>query len=240
MPKCADCGYLTALQYHPRMLIEVDRDFRRTGNVPPDTQRNARELHRRSPQCFVSAFDLEAEHEKLASDSPASTLAVISCERNCTEFQPYLPGFSPKEQREMYDRQWMRAWQHKVEQEDRQYRDEQLRKDQEWREKQSREEHAWRKAQESSAEQRHRSQIVWTVVFTAGLSTIIVGIVQIVCTLIQVSHDQDEVRQPDKFLIHAPLRTVTALVENEPGANWPADAGGVRLLREGEDYVICE
>ncbi len=65
MPRCEDCGFL-ALQRIDIGLVEADSAFRETAKAEPSQQyRDA--AAGEYPVCFVRAFDLRAEVDKIAS-----------------------------------------------------------------------------------------------------------------------------------------------------------------------------
>lgn len=110
-------------------LDEVDSAFRATGNPPyrrvefsggTGTQTSYRHI----PICFARAYDLQSEIPgKLPQgekDYPAVlVLEVISKDRTCPKrkqadgFTRWQQGFTPKEHREMLDRERMQEWQAK-------------------------------------------------------------------------------------------------------------------------------
>ena len=103
--------------------------------------------------CFVRViqFPIQPRNEEL--------LDLLQRERECAEFTPWYQGFTPKEHEEMLDRQRLREWQAKREDEDRR-----------WREDQRKEERRWR--------------FIELLVF-GGLVTIVYVVAQIVAALIQ-------------------------------------------------------
>ena len=127
MPKCAECGFITMRNLYTGQLEDLDSDFRDTGN-PPKRKTAAvggagmrfaefdTTPYRHVPICFVQSVDLTADwpaSQELLDrykDWPASTmLEVITKERPECEgkFTPWQRGLTPKEHREMLDRQWM-------------------------------------------------------------------------------------------------------------------------------------
>ena len=126
MAKCIDCGFLAVRDYESRQLAEVDSDFRRSGTPTaiPGSKYHSQE---RAPICFAQSVDLQAELlGALEPDYPPRTakrsemldairgdliLELLHRERpECDSgdiFTRWRQGLSPKEHREMLDRQWM-------------------------------------------------------------------------------------------------------------------------------------
>jgi len=65
----------------------------------------------------------------------------------CPDFTPWFLGFTPKEHREILDRQKLLEWQATREDEDRRWRADEAGKDRAWREKQAQGEGIWRLVQ---------------------------------------------------------------------------------------------
>lgn len=147
MAKCAECGFLTLREKDTGKLREVDADYRVLGRVPPIS--GYEELHN-YPICFAMAWELMPEVEEAAQkqfedhsdDWGKYVLVVITRERECSAkcgilgFTKYQQGFTPKEHKEMLDRQWM------IEREDK--RDTDIR---EWQVRESRSNRKWRMAE---------------------------------------------------------------------------------------------
>ena len=129
-PRCADCGFITLRNRNTGQLDEVDSDFRETGNPPhlkmPVVGGAAMKFalvdmtpYRHQPVCFARAVNLGAERpgtpEVLASHpdwSSESMLEVLTKPRpDCagsaftSAFTKWQQGFTPKEHREMRDRE---------------------------------------------------------------------------------------------------------------------------------------
>jgi hypothetical protein len=158
--KCSECGFLTLRDKCDGSLLEVTDDYRVSGKVPSFLTGEAHNY----PICFVMAYNLMPEVEQAAqqqfternegwSDWPEYVLKIITKERDCDVrskmFVTYQQGFTPKEHREMLDRQWLIANQNKREREDRL-----------WREQQRIEDLQWRETQEEKAEHRHRTDLI--------------------------------------------------------------------------------
>jgi len=137
MAKCSECGFLTLRDKTSGLLVEVIDDYRVSGRIPSYI-RAFKEQHN-WPICFVMVYDLFPEvqqaaskqfHEK-ADDWSPYVLGVITKERICPRienvfgFVKYHQGFTPKEHREMMDREQMLKWQAKREESDREWRSKQ-------------------------------------------------------------------------------------------------------------------
>ncbi len=148
MVKCVDCGFLTLRDRATGLLVEVDDDYRVSGRVPPLVAYHA---YHNYPICFTMAHNLMPEIEQAAQqqgedgsdDWGKYVLGVITRERDCVAtgktlgFTEYQQGFTPKEHREMLDRQWQLEYEAKRDKEDKE----------------------WRESQETKAEGRHQQQL---------------------------------------------------------------------------------
>ena len=88
--KCADCGFLGTEWHSSR---EVLPRFRRFGN--PEVE----------PLCYLGAHDLLSEYKRpllsfLELGTASAFLKVVSKERVCNAFTPYVEGLSPPEHKE--------------------------------------------------------------------------------------------------------------------------------------------
>lgn len=152
MNKCAECGFLTLRNRFSGELDEVDGDFRKTGNpprrravgprapaatipvismAPPGVTTGEIWPYPSMPICFVQRYDLwqETHLTERTEDVPASmVLEIISKERDCVPsvgqlgFTAWRQGFTPKEHREMMDREAMQRLQFEREEADRRWR----------------------------------------------------------------------------------------------------------------------
>ncbi len=124
MARCIDCGFLATRDYESREWAEVDSDFLRIGvpSVVPGSPRHSQE---RAPICFVQSVDLQAEllgglepnyppgsvkRSEIIDAAPGDLVLELfqrersDCDAN-QEFTPWQQGFTPKEHREMLDRE---------------------------------------------------------------------------------------------------------------------------------------
>jgi hypothetical protein len=176
MVKCADCGYLTMRNIADGGLDEMDSKFRETGEPPEHFDARVPVSfspygYQPLPLCFDLQFPLADELGEKFFDAPVpAVLEVIRKNRDCPAFTPWQQGFTPKEHREMLDREKMLQWQLDREEEDRRWRDEQRREDQRWRAEQRKHEGRW--------------QLRQLIVF-GGFVTCVSVVTQIVAAFIQ-------------------------------------------------------
>jgi|SRR3972149_4593907 len=169
MAKCSECGFLT-LRRNSGVLEAADEYFRATG--VPDVGGGQ---HRQVPLCFMRVVDFRDEFElnnvALREHPPENLVKdVINKERPCNQVTAWKFGFTPKEHREMLDRQWMLDFQTKRENEDR-----------EWREHQEQEaSKRWQQAEER-ADKRHTKEL-WII---GGVVTVAFSAVQLVAAVIE-------------------------------------------------------
>jgi hypothetical protein len=143
--KCADCGFLTLRNDYTGQLDEVGDGYRRTGepqelrkpqdpsdrsNVYPLSYTFYYKAHTNLPICFAREWNLfgdlvqSGNNAGDASLEPGLALEVITKDRLCSAFTPWQQGFTPKEHREMLDRQALLRWQSEREDADQQFRKE--------------------------------------------------------------------------------------------------------------------
>ena len=171
MVKCNDCGFLSLRNRYTGQLEEANEQYRTSGK-PSDLRRpgvtHAKSPleffdwpHEPEPICFARAFRLddEVQRDQQGNRTAESILEVVGTDRTCAEFCKSHQGFTPKEHREMIDREQLLRWQEGREQIDRVWREEQRRQDLEWREQ-----------QERRADRRHRSDIFWIAIVASVIS----------------------------------------------------------------------
>lgn len=133
MVKCAECGFLTVRKLTDGSLIEVDGGFRKYGKATMD--KSERQFLQESFICFARAFDLIeegedterqqallAEQDEPMSDWVGYLREIITRDRECAEYTEWQQGFTPKEHREMLDRQELRDYQYRQRKEDKRWR----------------------------------------------------------------------------------------------------------------------
>lgn len=116
MVKCSECGFLAVRDIDTRELEEVDGTFREWGR-PPLKRIGGRNQYKGQydiPLCFVQSYNLYDE-VKTAGGKPeldyVIVKSIIDQDRQCNSFIKWQQGFTPKEHREMIDREAMRKWQ---------------------------------------------------------------------------------------------------------------------------------
>ncbi len=162
MVKCSECGFLSAKNMTTRNLEEVEGEFRRSGNSPNGIM-SGKEIdyprHKEYPICFVQKYDLIDSFERISGQKPARFLTIINKERECELFTKWQQGFTPKDHREMMDRDKMLKWQTEREEVDRK-----------WREDQRKDDLLWRADQEQKASRRHR----WDLIIIGIVATLLI------------------------------------------------------------------
>ena len=119
MVKCIDCGYLTVRHTFERNLVEAEGTIRFGENWPVQQKTNIC-LYERRPLCFVMARRIG---NKDGDYSALEFKDVINELIECEYFTRWQQGFTPKEHREILDRQQLLQWQDKREEKDRQFRE---------------------------------------------------------------------------------------------------------------------
>lgn len=116
MVKCSECGFLALRTQTDWVSGEAPDYFRETGQ-PPGTISFL--------LCFARKIKIQQETDKLPKDSGGRgnrVLQIISAERECDSFAEWQQGFSPKEHREMLDRERLLKWQTEENRSNRRYR----------------------------------------------------------------------------------------------------------------------
>ena len=124
MVKCAECGFLAARDIRTRGLEEVEEAFRESGTPPVNeiVDNIPCSRHEPLPLCFAQRYNIRDEFKEFTGEALSVRLSVYMVlieERECEAFTKWQLGFTPKEHREMMDRQWMREYQDKREERDR-------------------------------------------------------------------------------------------------------------------------
>ena len=111
MVKCADCGYLALREWESRALVETEQHYREIGTDPPRTGMDKHKRYEDWPLCFAMAWplreEIQGERQEIGGPEVASVLRVIHKERECSKYVDWQQGFTPREHREMLDRQWL-------------------------------------------------------------------------------------------------------------------------------------
>lgn len=124
--RCIDCGYLAVRDKESRQLEEAERN--ETGNIAfPDVRRWGGGMAPKNdlPICFARNCNLQSEYGAKLPEKDAweAKIRQVLIERRlCSDFTPWIQGFTPKEHREMIDRQWMQKHLEEREDADRKWR----------------------------------------------------------------------------------------------------------------------
>ena len=108
MAKCSECGFLTFRNFESGALVEVDAEVRDTARLEYGGSHGRLN---RYPLCFAREFDLAKEFQSALENVPDRELdqdsrqVVIQSNRDCDENTEWQQGFTPKEHREMLDRE---------------------------------------------------------------------------------------------------------------------------------------
>ena len=120
--KCGECGFIAARVWHTTEFSEIAEEKRNSGKIGSD-----RGGHEPVPVCFINSFNIKEEVEilrKAVHDEPLHDAIggyispkweiyvedVLNTERKCKSFRKWQQGFSPREHREMIDREQERKW----------------------------------------------------------------------------------------------------------------------------------
>ena len=137
MVECASCGFLALRNTRERTWLECEDKYRISAQVAEwrwDDDRLDEDTF--LPSCFAGVPDLAIDlYDALKKEPTAITtaweeskwkretmLGILNKGRYCSEFTPWIRGFSPKEHREMMDRDKMLRWQREESNANRRYR----------------------------------------------------------------------------------------------------------------------
>ena len=113
MVKCAECGFLASRGIQSRRLDETEQEIRSEGIVVPIINLGKPFNVYEPPICFMCSADYKAVPFTMrinpsTKDPEAQAVRTeIQRERTCELFTLWKLGSTPKEHREMLDRQWM-------------------------------------------------------------------------------------------------------------------------------------
>jgi len=145
MVKCVDCGFLALLDERGgQPLIEASVIYRERGVAPSYTLPGSTTTYDHDPVCFAQAVNF------LDTNIRRGIYSFVRTEKECSSFTPWQQGFTPKEHREMLDRQKMLDWQAEREDKDRK----------------------WREDQDMKRDER-QAALLWQLAGVAGLFTLI-------------------------------------------------------------------
>ncbi len=111
MVKCANCGFLAIRNSQTRELMEVEPVIREEGRRRSILPGFRYTWGYETPVCFMNAYNLWDETGDLNKATSESIQATIQKERECKAFVTWQHGYTPKEHKEMLDRQEMLKWQ---------------------------------------------------------------------------------------------------------------------------------
>lgn len=131
MVKCADCGFLASRDIETRQLEETEQEIRSQGQLVP-APNTGKPIHKyEHPVCFMQSKDYKAfpyTSRSIFTLDREDIRSEIQRERDCKEFTAWQQGYTPKEHRDMIDREKMLKWQAGREDEDRKWREKQDKK----------------------------------------------------------------------------------------------------------------
>jgi hypothetical protein len=130
--RCADCGFLACRDVHTRQLEETEQEIRDEGGsvIAWNTGKTVAKFE--PPICFMRSTDYKVIPFQLHVDNNV-VKAEIQRERSCEHFTPWIQGFTPKEHREMIDREAWRTWREDREEADRVWQQKRDERDWKWR-----------------------------------------------------------------------------------------------------------
>ena len=123
--KCIDCGFLAVRNENNHHLEEARRD---ASGLIKEIQYEFHQGKNIQPLCFVNRVNLPFAYTEVQMstqyliDNETKINIVLKKERDCDLFREYQQGFTPKEHREMMDRERFQEWQDKQRKEDKRWR----------------------------------------------------------------------------------------------------------------------
>ena len=102
MVKCADCGFLAVRHLETRDLREAEGSYRDTGEIPRDLNR-PKHLYEEVPLCFERLRIFDPQRCTSAAERQEVVQEEIG---HCVGFTEWHHGFTPKEHRELLDREY--------------------------------------------------------------------------------------------------------------------------------------
>jgi hypothetical protein len=201
MVKCSECGFLAVRNRFTRTLDEAEQSYRDTARVayvprirPYEPNPfgplgvSTEELHERWPICFENVVSLPLLcKEKAKSRDPSRTdenynrrwiiqdediQEVLSEERCCSHWTEWRQGSTPKEHREMIDRQRLLEFQTKREDDWQKFQAQMTADDKKWKEE-----------QEAKLEERHLREISTLRGIHKGQMWVMGGIVTLIIVI---------------------------------------------------------
>ena len=178
MVKCENCGFLALRNWRTGLLDEAIQEYRWRAEIPGFYHPLSR-AYTGVPICLVRAYPLHNEFKNQSLAEPGEIFSTLEHERNCDErdlFTPWQQGFTPKEHRELIDRQKL------------------LEREDNWQKFQAQmaeDDRKWREEQEIKAEERHKRELqtirdinktqMWVM---GGLVTLIIVLITVISTIL--------------------------------------------------------
>ena len=138
MKKCTDCGYLAVRNVDSRELEEAEEVFREKGTGPMAKvyEGNPHLRHEKQPLCFARVHSFSDDFKKAIKENipeDGRVKQIIQKERQCDKSTDWQQGFTPKEHREMLDREWMIRQEEKRDQDARDWQSQESQRNRKWR-----------------------------------------------------------------------------------------------------------
>ncbi len=124
MVQCRNCGFL-AVRNVPGLELCALPDHWREGVEPGPVKFHVR------PFCFVRALPIHTECPG-ETDARERFAAIVQCERTCTGFVEWQPGYTPKEHRDMLHEKHLLELAEKQRENDRRWQQECREHDRNW------------------------------------------------------------------------------------------------------------
>jgi hypothetical protein len=128
MVKCQDCGFLALRQHRTQELIRAEKPYRTEGRIVVSMADPRYEAAERMPVCaedkidFFDVLQSRKTYSPPATVTPDEIVGMLGEERECHTWVQFNQLLTPKEHREMLDRQWMYEQEEKRITEDRKWR----------------------------------------------------------------------------------------------------------------------
>jgi len=100
--RCAECGFLATRNRETSNLDAMEQNYRNTGKSSQKVGFSPPYDIHEAPVCLMQVCDLWSE---IGKSDAKNILSVIRKDRPCEAFRKWQQGFTPKEHREMMDRE---------------------------------------------------------------------------------------------------------------------------------------
>jgi len=187
--KCIECGFLAFrtsayINMSLPLLAEADQGTRDVG------YNSKNDLYEYSPICFMrEATFMKEKREIPINDVVPVVQQMLTRERCCLEFTEWQQGFSPKEHREMLDRQWVLDRQDRLDQEQREREDRRDREQRDFQTQMATSEHDFQERMANDERdwrvKREGRRLRWDIVIFGGLVTLALIAAQFVSVLVE-------------------------------------------------------